>query len=68
MSDNADNRLPCVVRRIDLHPGSADLIVELPGGPRITARMSKETLDRLGLSVGETAYAVIPAWVVQVGF
>jgi molybdopterin-binding protein len=46
---------------------NTEVIVELPGGSEIVSIITKESADRLGLEVGEEAYAIIKASNVMIG-
>jgi molybdopterin-binding protein len=48
---------------IKVTPGAvnSEVIIELPGGTRITSIITKESVESLGLKEGKEAYAVIKA-------
>jgi molybdopterin-binding protein len=46
---------------------TAHVRLELPGGAVITASITNEAVDELGLKVGDQAYAVVKASDVMVG-
>jgi molybdopterin-binding protein len=48
---------------IKVTPGAvnSEVILELPGGTRITSIITKESVESLGLKEGKEAYAVIKA-------
>jgi molybdopterin-binding protein len=48
---------------VKVTPGAvnSEVILELPGGTRITSIITKESVETLGLKEGKEAYAVIKA-------
>lgn len=48
---------------IQLKPGAVntEVVLELPGGDRVTSIITKESAENLELAVGKEAYAVIKA-------
>jgi molybdopterin-binding protein len=46
---------------------NTEVVVELPGGSEIVSIITKESADRLGLTVGKEAYAIIKATNVMIG-
>ena len=46
---------------------TAHVRLELPGGAVITASITNEAVDELGLKVGQDAYAIIKASDVMIG-
>jgi molybdopterin-binding protein len=48
---------------VKVTPGAvnSEVILELPGGTRITSIITKESVESLGLKEGKEAYAVIKA-------
>lgn len=52
----------------EVRPGrvNTEVAIDVPGGLRIVAMISKESEEKLGLKKGKTAYAVIKASSVMV--
>jgi molybdopterin-binding protein len=52
-----------------IKPGvvNTEVIIELPSGSEIVSIITKESADKLGLSVGREAYAIIKASNVMIG-
>ncbi len=46
---------------------NTEVVIELPGGSQIVSIVTKESADRMNLSVGLEAYAIIKASNVMVG-
>lgn len=67
MQTSARNQLQGRVTAI--HPGAvnADVVLELPGGTTLSAIITNESLDHLGLEIGQPARAVFKAGSVILG-
>ena len=67
MKISARNVLKGKVRQIKPGAVNTEVIIQLPGGPEIVSIITKESADKLGLTVGKEAYAIIKASNVMVG-
>ncbi len=67
MKLSARNVLPGKVLEVKKGATTAHVRLELDGGTVITASVTNEAVDELGLTVGEAAYVVIKASDVMVG-
>jgi molybdopterin-binding protein len=67
MKTSARNMLKGKVKQVKPGVVNTEVIVELPGGSEIVSIITKESADRLGLEVGEEAYAIIKASNVMIG-
>lgn len=63
---SARNQLAGVVSRIEKGAVSSLVVVTLPGGTAVTATVTNESVDALGLKVGLPATAVFKAYSVMV--
>jgi molybdate transport system regulatory protein len=63
---SARNQLSGTVSRIEKAAVSSLVVLTLPGGPKISASLTPEGLDALGLAVGAPATAVFKAYSVLV--
>jgi molybdate transport system regulatory protein len=63
---SARNQLAGTVSRIEKGAVSSLVVVTLPGGAAVTASVTNDGLDALGLKVGEAATAVFKAYSVMV--
>ena len=61
MKISARNRLEGKVLEVTKGAVTAHVRIQIAGGAVITASITNEAVDELGLVVGETAYAVIKA-------
>ena len=61
MKISARNVLKGKVVKVTPGAVNSEVIVELPGGTRITSIITKESVATLGLKEGKEAYAVIKA-------
>jgi molybdopterin-binding protein len=61
MKISARNILKGKVVKITPGAVNSEVILELPGGTRITSIITKESIESLGLKEGKEAYAVIKA-------
>jgi len=61
MKISARNVLKGKVVKVTPGAVNSEVILELPGGTLITAIITKESVETLGLKVGKEAYAVIKA-------
>ena len=64
---SARNQLAGVVSRLDRGAVSSLVSVELPGGLRVSASVTNDAVDELGLAVGKQATAIFKAYAVTVG-
>ena len=67
MMISARNILQGKVLEVRKGQTTAHVRIELPGGGIVTASITNESVDDLGLKVGDQAYAVIKASDVMVG-
>jgi molybdopterin-binding protein len=61
MKISARNVLKGKVVKVTPGAVNSEVILELPGGTRITSIITKESVETLGLKEGKEAYAVIKA-------
>lgn len=66
MKLSARNMLKGTVKQITPGAVNSEVVIELPGGQEIVSIITKSSVERLGLVVGGTAYAVIKASSVMV--
>lgn len=64
---SARNQLSGTVARIQKGAVNAEVVIELPGGETLAATVTNDSVDSLGLAVGESATAVFKAGAVIVG-
>ncbi len=64
---SARNNLRGTVARIIRGAVNADVVLELPGGTTLSAIITNESLDHLGLEIGQPARAVFKAGSVILG-
>ena len=67
MKISARNILKGKVLEVRKGQTTAHVRIELPGGGIVTSSITNESVDDLGLKVGDQAYAVIKASDVMVG-
>ena len=67
MKTSARNMLKGKVKQVKPGMVNTEVVVELPGGSEIVSMITKESADRLGLSIGKDAYAIIKASNVMIG-
>ena len=67
MKLSARNVLSGKVQEVKKGTTTAHVRLELPGGAVITAAITNEAVDELGLKAGDQAYAVVKASDVMVG-
>jgi molybdopterin-binding protein len=67
MKTSARNMLKGKVKQVKPGMVNTEVVVELPGGSEIVSMITKESADRLGLSIGKEAYAIIKASNVMIG-
>jgi molybdopterin-binding protein len=61
MKLSARNVLKCKVKQITPGAVNSEIILELPGGIEIVSIITKSSAERLGLTKGKDAYALIKA-------
>ncbi len=61
MKLSARNVLKGKVVQVKAGAVNSEVVIELPGGARIAAIITKTSAENLGLAVGKDAYAVIKA-------
>jgi molybdopterin-binding protein len=61
MKISARNVLKGTVKNIILGAVNAEVIVALPGGAEIVSVITKESVENLGLKVGQEVYTVVKA-------
>jgi molybdate transport system regulatory protein len=64
---SARNQLAGTVAAIDVGAVMAIVKVDLPGGQQITASITKESLEQLGVTVGSAVIAVVKSTEVMLG-
>jgi molybdate transport system regulatory protein len=64
---SARNQLPGTVASVDVGAVMAAVVIRLEGGQEVVAAITKESVDSLGLNVGDAVTAVIKATEVMVG-
>jgi molybdopterin-binding protein len=67
MKLSARNVLKGTVRQLIPGAVNTEVVLELQGGEKITAIITKESAENLNLALGKTAYAIIKAQQVIVG-
>lgn len=67
MKLSARNSLKGIVKQINLGAVNAEVVIELAGGERIVSIVTKGAVQSLGLTEGQTAYAIIKASAVMLG-
>jgi molybdopterin-binding protein len=67
MKTSARNMLKGKVKQVKPGMVNTEVVVELPGGSEIVSIITKESADRLGLTIGKEAYAIIKASNVMIG-
>lgn len=67
MRVSARNQLKGKVKDIKKGAVNAEVVLEVGGGVELTSVITLESLESLGLDVGNTAYAVIKASNIMVG-
>jgi len=61
MEISARNALKGTVKSIEAGAVNTEVVVEVAAGVEITAIITKASVEKLGLSVGKQAYAVVKA-------
>jgi molybdopterin-binding protein len=61
MKLSARNLLKCKVKQITPGAVNSEIVLELADGSEIVSIITKSSTERLGLTVGKTAYAMIKA-------
>ncbi|MBF2051590.1 TOBE domain-containing protein [Leptolyngbya sp. NK1-12] len=61
MEISARNALKGTIKTIDVGAVNTEVVLEVAPGVEITAIITKASAERLGLSVGKEAYAVVKA-------
>jgi len=61
MEISARNALKGTVKAIEVGAVNTEVVVEIAAGVEITAIITKASVEKLGLSVGKQAYAVVKA-------
>ncbi|NJO79773.1 MAG: TOBE domain-containing protein [Cyanobacteria bacterium RM1_2_2] len=61
MKISARNTFKGTVKSIEVGAVNAEVILEIAAGVEMTAMITKASAERLGLSVGKEAYAVVKA-------
>jgi len=67
MKISARNVLKGKVKQVKPGAVNTEIIIQLPGGPDIVSIITRESADKLGLTVGKEAYAIIKASNVMIG-
>ncbi|GAB4236006.1 MAG: molybdopterin-binding protein [Elainellaceae cyanobacterium] len=61
MEISARNALKGTVKAVEVGAVNTEVVLEIAAGVEITAIITKTSAERLGLSVGKEAYAVVKA-------
>jgi molybdopterin-binding protein len=61
MEISARNALKGTIKKVDVGAVNTEVVLEVAAGIEITAIITKVSAERLGLSVGKQAYAVVKA-------
>lgn len=61
MEISARNVIKGTVKSVNHGAVNSEIVLELPGGTELVAVITKSSADRLGLSAGKTAHAIIKA-------
>ncbi|HMQ56375.1 MAG TPA: molybdopterin-binding protein [Anaerolineae bacterium] len=61
MEISARNVIKGTVKSVNHGAVNSEIVLELPGGTELVAVITKSSAERLGLSVGKTAHAIIKA-------
>jgi molybdopterin-binding protein len=61
MEISARNVIKGTVKSVTHGAVNSEIILELPGGTELVAVITKKSAERLGLSPGKTAHAIIKA-------
>jgi molybdopterin-binding protein len=61
MEISARNALKGTVKAVEIGAVNTEVVLEIAPGVEITAIITKASAERLGLSVGKAAYAVVKA-------
>lgn len=61
MEISARNTLKGTVKAIEIGAVNTEVVLEVAAGVEITAIITKSSAERLGLTVGKAAYAVVKA-------
>ncbi len=67
MQISARNVLKGIVKSIEMGAVNAEVVIEIAPGKEISSIITKNSCQRLGLTVGKEAYAVIKASSVMIG-
>lgn len=67
MKISARNTLEGTIKRIERGSVNAEITLEIAGGAEVVSVITVSSADRLGLTVGQTAYAVVKASDVMIG-
>jgi molybdopterin-binding protein len=58
---SARNVLKCKIKQVKPGAVNSEVVLELPNGNEIVSIITKESVEKLGLTAGKEAYAVIKA-------
>ena len=67
MRISARNMLKGKIKQVKPGVVNTEVVLELPGGSEIVSIITKESAERLGLTHGKEAYAIIKASNVMIG-
>jgi molybdopterin-binding protein len=67
MRVSARNQLSGKVKGIKSGAVNSEVVIELKGGDKVTAIITKEAIEELGIAVGKPVFAIIKASSVMVG-
>lgn len=64
---SARNQLPGTVTNITLGGVMAEVTIKLPGGEEVVSAVTRASVERMGIAVGDEVVAVIKATEVLIG-
>ncbi|HLH46875.1 MAG TPA: TOBE domain-containing protein [Acidimicrobiales bacterium] len=64
---SARNQLPGVVTKLEHGAVMSTVVVRLAGGDEITAAITKDSAEELGLAVGDAVTAIVKSTEVMIG-
>ncbi len=67
MKISARNQLKGSVVSITRGAVNADVLIKIDGGAEIVSQITTDSVDRLGLAIGKSCYAIIKASSIMVG-
>ena len=67
MELSARNQIAGTIKTIELGAVMADVTLDIGGGQTVTSAITKHSVERLGLKVGDQVVAIITATEVMIG-